>query len=358
MKRRRLRPATILSSRVNPRLRPHTTFRAFVMPWGDHGCAVGIFDLAEQETVGGLTVWRAGKKKGSIHAAAAVRGFGPLLYDVGAMFLGPLRRSTDQSVEARGLWAQLGSDVWPQLTPAEFEARYGVAFAALRDDAGNVPYERRKLAIEEAEEVADFADFQRLAGRKEFVPSRLPLEARWLRAREETAKPPRRPRGASRRRPARTNPRPDDVQLYVAVLAQLRALQWFYWTTHWTVGGPNFYGQHLLLERLYEGKNGGPNINEEIDQLGERIVAYFGAQAINPAAIQRTAAASVEAAQRAANPLAGLQLLEAHLQQAIKRAWDAEQRAGDERSLGLDDYLMSLAGERDTARYLLSRVLA
>ena len=155
---------------------------------------------------------------------------------------------------------------------------------------------------------------------------------------------------------AKRNPRQADVGLYQDLLAHLRALQWFAWTTHWTSKGQNFYGDHLLLQRLYEGKGGGPDINEQIDQLGERMVAYFGSEAINPVRIS-SRARSILAHTGDLSPLQRLYALEDNTQRVIKVAWDAEQKSGDERSLGIDDFLMSLANERDTARYLLKQRL-
>jgi hypothetical protein len=45
------------------------------------------------------------------------------------------------------------------------------------------------------------------------------------------------------------------------------------------------------------------------------------------------------------------------LQRHIKAAWKANQDSGDEFSLGIDDYLMGLANERDEAIYLLKQRL-
>ena len=155
---------------------------------------------------------------------------------------------------------------------------------------------------------------------------------------------------------AKKNPRPSAVGIYQELLAHLRALQWVYWTTHWTSAGPNFYGDHLLLQRLYEGKEGGPEINEEIDQLGERMVAYFGPGSVDPNAINKRVQKILDHTGDL-SPMARLYALEDNLQRVTKTAWDAEQKAGNERSLGIDDYLMSLANERDTARYLLKQRL-
>lgn len=50
------------------------------------------------------------------------------------------------------------------------------------------------------------------------------------------------------------------------VLVLLRALSIFYQTAHWQTRGPNFYGDHLLFERLYD------SVQDEIDAVGEKVV--------------------------------------------------------------------------------------
>lgn len=158
---------------------------------------------------------------------------------------------------------------------------------------------------------------------------------------------------------SRNNPARTDVNLYVDVLCHLRAIQWLAWTAHWTSKGPNAYGMHLLLQRLYSGEGDdapGPNIEEHIDDLGERIVAYFGNDAINPVTINsRITELLKDASATGPDMVCQLLCLERSLQSAIRAAWDAEQKAAN-RSLGLDDYLMGLANERDTAIYLLQQV--
>lgn len=57
------------------------------------------------------------------------------------------------------------------------------------------------------------------------------------------------------------------------LLAFLRALHWFHWTAHWQVTGS--YGNHLLFEKMYS------QTQEEIDQLAEKCVAYFGVSCVN-----------------------------------------------------------------------------
>lgn len=153
-------------------------------------------------------------------------------------------------------------------------------------------------------------------------------------------------------RKAKKNPRQSDVGMYQSILAHLRALQWVYTTSHWTSAGPNSYSDHLLLQRLYEG------LDKPIDALGERMVAYFGPQAVAPRDInKRVNELLVICEERGLGGLDCLYNLEDWLQTSIRMAWKANQDSGDEFSLGIDDYLMGLANERDEAIYLLKQRL-
>lgn len=157
---------------------------------------------------------------------------------------------------------------------------------------------------------------------------------------------------------ARRNPMMNEGPLYQDVLAHLRALQWLSWTSHWTAAGPSYYGDHQLLQRLYDGKGGGPDINEEIDALGERMVAYFGPPSVSPEAIVgRVHQLTDQAVKSSADQFEALLSMEMQLQQAIRRAWKANQASGEHMSLGIDDLLMGLANEREGAIYLLRRRL-
>ena len=47
-------------------------------------------------------------------------------------------------------------------------------------------------------------------------------------------------------------PDEDVVEKLQWLLACLRAQYWMYQQSHWQVMGPEYYGNHLLFERLYE----------------------------------------------------------------------------------------------------------
>lgn len=133
----------------------------------------------------------------------------------------------------------------------------------------------------------------------------------------------------------------------VQLLAILRALHWAHWTTHWQVKGTPFYGDHLLFERLYSGLTG------EIDGLAEKIVAYFGVEAVAPTPNMEQAIRFLALYDQGDSDVYTRALkMELHLQNALKRTYDTLKTSSN-LSLGLDDFLMAVSNAHETNVYLL-----
>jgi DNA-binding ferritin-like protein len=60
------------------------------------------------------------------------------------------------------------------------------------------------------------------------------------------------------------------------ILSFLEALEEMYEHMHWHSSGNNYYGDHLLYERLYD------EIEEEIDSVAEKAIGIFGPDSIGP----------------------------------------------------------------------------
>ena len=143
--------------------------------------------------------------------------------------------------------------------------------------------------------------------------------------------------------------RTDNLALLQMLLAVLRGAHFAHWTSHWQVSGDNFYGDHELMGRIYA------SLVDEIDTLAEKIVGTYGVGAVD----------AVEQAQLMANQL--LPLAEAHsMNNPIKRALIIEEglqvifkniydklKDQDGLTLGLDDFIMSMASAHETNLYLL-----
>jgi DNA-binding ferritin-like protein len=135
------------------------------------------------------------------------------------------------------------------------------------------------------------------------------------------------------------------TEILQEILALLRAQYFNYWTSHWQSQGANYYGNHLLFQRLYEA------IQEEIDTLAEKIVGYFGNEHVDNKIIMEKAKKWTdqwdgEIVQRALKS-------EQDLQDALKTAYD---KLDKDKSLGLDDFLAATASAHETNLYLLGQL--
>ncbi len=64
---------------------------------------------------------------------------------------------------------------------------------------------------------------------------------------------------------------PESTEFFYSLLGLLRILQLAYHYAHTNTQGPSFYGDHLLLQRLYAGGDGSPDLVGETDSLMERM---------------------------------------------------------------------------------------
>jgi len=139
------------------------------------------------------------------------------------------------------------------------------------------------------------------------------------------------------------------VEILQDLLSLLKAQDWNYQTTHWQVEGDDYYGNHLLFQRLYEA------LDEEIDTLGEKIVAYFGADKVNSPDIITKTHEWIDKWKGTDNFVKRAILSEEDMQKMFKASYDALKER-DDLSLGLDDFLMATANAHETNLYLLGQL--
>lgn len=134
------------------------------------------------------------------------------------------------------------------------------------------------------------------------------------------------------------------------LLAMLRASYMTYRTDHWSTEGPNFYGNHLLFQRIYE------ETEKHVDATGEKIVGYWGSDAVE----QDDQAKRVEHWMRkfgkSRDPLRSSLLAAKTLRDWISKTYKTLEDEGS-LSLGLDDFLMAMSSDKDTHIYLLQQAL-
>lgn len=128
------------------------------------------------------------------------------------------------------------------------------------------------------------------------------------------------------------------------LLSYLQALSWCYRHQHWTAKGDPYYGDHLLYQRLYE------SVDEEIDALAEKIQGSLeDLDVLNQA---RVMLSIVESTPNTGNPSKDMLVAELAFQKLIRKVYE-HMKTNNTLSLGMDDFLMSMASEHETNMYLL-----
>ena len=136
------------------------------------------------------------------------------------------------------------------------------------------------------------------------------------------------------------------MDLYIAFL---RSLYIIHQNNHWTCSGPNFYGNHLLFERLYL------SAQDNADLAAEKIVGIFGKESVN-----------LTNQAQLINKIVSKYNNENHIVNSLKAETDflilsekiyEQLKQTENLTLGLDDAIMAIASKREEAIYLLKQAL-
>ena len=134
------------------------------------------------------------------------------------------------------------------------------------------------------------------------------------------------------------------------LLAVLRAAYETYRTSHWQATGEGYYGDHLMLQRIYE------DAEKAVDQVAERTVGYYGAQSVDLSDQAERVRTWSGTFGREKCPVKASLLAARAVRDQLTESYDAI-RADRQMSLGLDDLLMTLASKNDEHQYLLQQAL-
>lgn len=135
----------------------------------------------------------------------------------------------------------------------------------------------------------------------------------------------------------------DLMSLYVAYL---RALYQIHQNNHWRTKGNDFYGNHLLFQRLYEASQ------EMADGAAEKTIGVFGDLNINSDKIAEIA----NKFNSEENPVLSSLKAEKGFQALSRMVYDELEKA-EALTLGLDDSIMANANTSETHCYLLQQAL-
>lgn len=142
---------------------------------------------------------------------------------------------------------------------------------------------------------------------------------------------------------------PNGHAALLRLLDQLHASYHVYREGHWTVEGNDYYGNHLLLERIYS------ETEKEIDGLAEMLVGSFGSGIIKNR--QDDSAKWTKDFRNPGNPMKGALKAARMVRASIDEAYASLKQSG-EMTHGWDDLLMSLAQGKDKHLYLLQQATA
>lgn len=135
----------------------------------------------------------------------------------------------------------------------------------------------------------------------------------------------------------------DLMSLYVAYL---RALYQIHQNNHWKTKGNDFYGNHLLFQRLYE------SVQEMADGAAEKTIGVFGDLNVSPEKI----AEITEKFNSEDNSVVSSLKAEKGFQALSTMVYDELEKA-DLLTLGIDDALMANANTSETHCYLLQQAI-
>lgn len=130
-------------------------------------------------------------------------------------------------------------------------------------------------------------------------------------------------------------------------LGLLKAIHWNHLTTHWQSPGKE-YANHLLFQRLYE------NLVDEIDDLAEKMVSYYGINAVEPNLVLKISQEYIKNWSEKENGIERAIIAEKELQDLFKTVYDSLKNANS-LSLGMDDFIMALCNKHEKHLYLLGR---
>jgi DNA-binding ferritin-like protein len=141
----------------------------------------------------------------------------------------------------------------------------------------------------------------------------------------------------------------DINELSCFYISLLRTIAIVHQSHHWLTKGSNFYGNHLLFDRIYK------TAAEDSDLAAEKFIGLFGSDALNLEMQSKIMGKLLE--EYTGNDIIKVSIdIETRFLKFSESIYK-EIKNDDKMSLGLDDMLMSIASNREGALYLLGQVV-
>jgi len=132
-------------------------------------------------------------------------------------------------------------------------------------------------------------------------------------------------------------------------IALIRTVYLVHQNHHWITSGENFYGNHLLFERIYK------SAAEDADLAAEKMIGLFGTEVMDLHMQAQMIGKTLEDFSTG-NPVGTSLEAEKKFLDFSEKFYHVLDRE-DKLTLGLDDMLMAIASNREGAVYLLQQVL-
>lgn len=133
--------------------------------------------------------------------------------------------------------------------------------------------------------------------------------------------------------------------LYVATLKAIYLIEQH---CHWTTKGNDFYGDHLMFQRLYE------SAQEDTDLAAEKFIGVFGLDCMDYATQVDLLNKVLLKYKNIEDPVDCCLKIEMDFLKFSQAAYDCFKQE-ETMTLGLDDMIMSIASSREESVYLLKQ---
>lgn len=138
-------------------------------------------------------------------------------------------------------------------------------------------------------------------------------------------------------------------ELWSTLLANLQALYTAHQSAHWRSKGDNFYGDHLMYQRMYEG------IQSEIDSVAERLIATTNDETLlDPSRMLAASTAALKTIVVAGDIASSMLIAEKTFLKHLCNIIEAMDHVGA-LSVGVENLLQGIADKHEEHIYLLTR---
>lgn len=132
-------------------------------------------------------------------------------------------------------------------------------------------------------------------------------------------------------------------------LATLKSIAFIHQHNHWTISGVNFYGNHLLFQRLYD------SVTANVDSAAEKFIGLLGKEAVDYSLqidlVSKIMSKYKDKTQDAIEMSLAVEKDFIKLSSELYKIFEKENKLTE----GLDDLILSIANEHEESIYLLQQ---